>query len=305
MGSGEVGLLRVLHKAFGFRYYMLGLLKLAGNMLGFAGPLLLSNLVGYMEEEEAPVSQGALCAFGLFSSTLVSALLRNIFVFEVSKVSLCARAALVSAIYSKALRVNGSGLTYFSLGEVVNFMSTDTDRVVNFFNSFHEVWSLPFQFSIALYLLYLQVGVSFLGGLGVALLLVPLNKLLASRILENNKHMLRHKDSRVKLMTEVLFGIRVIKFYNWEAHFAQKIADSRKQELSHLRAIKYLDAMCVYTWAALPVVISILTFVTYVLLGNTLTAAKTLPHDDFGCRCSPLWLWLACLSSPSTASPGF
>ncbi|XP_041696380.2 ATP-binding cassette sub-family C member 10 [Coregonus clupeaformis] len=271
----EVGLLKVLHKAFGLRYYLLGVLKLAGNMLGFAGPLLLSSLVRYMEEEGAPVSWGAWCATGLFFSTLFSALIRNLFVFEVSKVSLSARAALVSAIYGKALRVSGGGLAaQFTLGEVVNFMSTDTDRVVNFFNSFHEMWSLPFQFSIALYLLYLQVGVAFLGGLGVALLLVPLNKVLASKIMENNKHMLTHKDSRVKLMTEVLFGIRVIKFYNWEAYFAQKIADCRRQELSHLKAIKYLDAVCVYTWGALPVVISIITFVTYVLLGHELTAAK-------------------------------
>ncbi|XP_071395438.1 ATP-binding cassette sub-family C member 10 [Centroberyx affinis] len=272
--DGEVGLLRVLHKAFGLRYYMLGLLKLVGNMLGFAGPLLLSSLVAFMEEEGAPVSWGAWCALGLFASSLLSAFLQNIFVFEVSKVALSARAALVSAIYGKALRVSGSSLARFTLGEVVNFMSTDSDRVVNFFRSFHELWSLPFQFSIALYLLYLQVGVSFLGGLAVALLLVPLNKVLASRILDNNKHMLRYKDSRVKLMTEILFGIRVIKFYSWEPHFTQKVADCRGRELSHLKALKYLDAVCVYTWAALPVVISILTFVTYVLLGNQLTAAK-------------------------------
>uniref|UniRef100_A0A8C8I031 ATP-binding cassette sub-family B member 6 n=1 Tax=Oncorhynchus tshawytscha TaxID=74940 RepID=A0A8C8I031_ONCTS len=271
----EVGLLKVLHKAFGLRYYLLGVLKLAGNMLGFAGPLLLSSLVTYMEEEGAPISWGAWCATGLFFSTLFSALIRNLFVFEVSKVSLSARAALISSIYGKTLRVNGGGLAArFTLGEVVNFMSTDTDRVVNFFNSFHEMWSLPFQFSIALYLLYLQVGVAFLGGLGVALLLVPLNKVLASKIMENNKHMLTHKDSRVKLMTEVLFGIRVIKFYNWGAYFSQKIADCRRQELSHLKAIKYLDALCVYTWGALPIVISIITFVTYVLLGHELTAAK-------------------------------
>lgn len=77
-----------------------------------------------------------------------------------------------------------------------------------------------------------------------------------------------------QVMTEILFGIRVIKFYTWESHFAQKVAECRKEELSHLRAIKYLDALCVYTWAALPVVISITTFVTYVLLGNQLTAAK-------------------------------
>lgn len=75
-------------------------------------------------------------------------------------------------------------------------------------------------------------------------------------------------------MTEILFGIRVIKFYNWESHFAQKVADCRRRELSHLKNLKYLDAVCVYTWAALPVVIAILTFVTYVLLGNDLTAAK-------------------------------
>uniref|UniRef100_A0A3Q3IQJ7 ATP-binding cassette sub-family C member 10 n=1 Tax=Monopterus albus TaxID=43700 RepID=A0A3Q3IQJ7_MONAL len=213
--EGDVALLRVLRRAFGLRYYMLGVLKVVVNMLSFAGPLLLSSLVSFMEEEGAPVSRGAWCILGLFASTLLSSILRNIFVFEVSKVALSARAALVSAIYGKALRVSSSSLAGFTLGEVVNLMSTDTDRVVNFFTSFHELWSLPFQFSITVYLLYLQVGMAFLGGLCVALLLVPLNKFLASRILNNNKHMLRYKDSRVKLMTKVLFGIQAIPFYNW------------------------------------------------------------------------------------------
>lgn len=200
--EGDVGLLRVLHKAFGLRYYILGIVKISINMLSFACPLLLSGLVNFMEEEGAPVSRGAWCALGLFAATLLAAILRNVFVFEVSKVALSARAALVSAIYGKALQVSSSSLAGFSLGEVVNLMSTDTDRVVNFFNSFHEVWSMPFRFIITLYLLYLQMGVAFLGGLGVALLLVPFNKFLASCILSNNQQMLRHKDSRVKVRTD-------------------------------------------------------------------------------------------------------
>ncbi|XP_061536277.1 ATP-binding cassette sub-family C member 10 isoform X4 [Phycodurus eques] len=272
--EGDVSLLRVLHATFGGRYYALGVLKMVVNMLRFCGPLLLSLLVGFMEDEGAPVSRGAWCCAALFASTLLCAVLQNVFTFQVSKVALSARAALVSAIYGKALRVGGAGLSHLTLGEVVNLMSTDTDRVVNFFNSFHELWSLPFQLALALYLLYLQVGLAFLGGLGVAFLLVPFNKFLASRILSNNQDMLRYKDGRVKLMTEILFGIRVIKFYNWEAHFARKVSECRRGELSHLKAVKYLDAMCVYTWAALPVLISILTFLTYVLLGHRLTAAK-------------------------------
>lgn len=197
--DGTVGLLRVLHKAFGLRYYILGILKITVNICSFAGPLVLGSLVNFIEEKGAPVSWGVWCALGLFASTLLSSVLRNIFVFEVSKVALSARASLVSAIYAKSLRVSSCSLAGFTLGEVVNLMSTDTDRVVNFFNSFHELWSLPFQFSITLYLLYLQVGVAFVGGLCVALVLVPFNKFLASRILSNNKHMLECKDNRVKV----------------------------------------------------------------------------------------------------------
>lgn len=197
--EGDVGLLRVLHKAFGLQYYGLGVLKLMVSMFGFAGPLLLSTLVNFMEDTGAPVSRGVWCILGLFAATLLSSFLQNIYVFEVSKVALSVRATLVTAIYGKALRVSGCSLAEFSLGELVNLMSTDADRVVNFLNSFHELWSLPFRFSVTLYLLYLQVGVAFLGGLGVALVLVPFNKFLASRILRNNIHMLKCKDSRVKV----------------------------------------------------------------------------------------------------------
>lgn len=209
---GDVRLLKVLHKAFGLRFYLLGALKLMVNVLSFAGPLLLSSLVNFMEDKTAALATGAWCAAGLFATTFFACIFRNVYVFETSKVALSARAALVSAIYSKALQVSGSSLAGFSLGELVNLMSTDADRVVNFCNSFHELWSLPFRFAVALYLMYLQVGVAFLGGLSVALLLVPFNKFLASRILSNNEKMLRCKDSRVKVRAQLTVIIRFSSF---------------------------------------------------------------------------------------------
>ena len=42
-------------------------------------------------------------------------------------------------------------------GEVATLMSLDAGRVVNLLGSFHELWSLPLQMAVALYLLYLQV----------------------------------------------------------------------------------------------------------------------------------------------------
>lgn len=48
---------------------------------------------------------------------------------------------------------------------------------------------------------------------------------------------------------------------------------TRQNELKYLKGRKYLDALCVYFWATTPIIISIFTFVTYVLIGNELSAA--------------------------------
>lgn len=191
--------LSVLHAAFGLRFYTLGLLKLAGNLLDFSGPLLLNLLVNFMESRQEPLSHGILYALGLFAGSFLGALLRSQFRYEMNKMALMVRAAVISTIYRKALRVSSASLARFTVGEIVNFMSTDTNRLINFCHSFHELWSLPVQFAITLYLLYQQVGVAFLGGVALALLLVPINKIIANRIMENNKKMLKHKDTRVKV----------------------------------------------------------------------------------------------------------
>ena len=77
-------------------------------------------------------------------------------------------------------------------------------------------------------------------------------------------------------MTEVLHGIRVIKFYTWEKYFSNKINDIRECELKQLRNKKFLDAFCVYFWACTPILMSVFTFTTYVLLGNQLTPSKVI-----------------------------
>lgn len=78
-------------------------------------------------------------------------------------------------------------------------------------------------------------------------------------------------------MTELLSGIRVIKFFGWEQALGARVEACRARELGRLWVIKYLDAACVYLWAALPVVISIVIFITYVLMGHQLTATKVRP----------------------------
>ncbi|XP_055982306.1 ATP-binding cassette sub-family C member 10 [Sorex fumeus] len=262
---------RALHGAFGRRYLALGVLKLVSTMVGFSGPLLLSLLVGFLEEGQEPLSRGVLYALGLASGAVLGAVLQNQYLFEVRKVMLQVQGAVMGILYQKVLQL---GPRRPPTGEALNLLGTDSERLLNFAGSFHEAWGLPLQLAITLYLLHRQVGVAFVGGLVLAVLLVPVNKAIATRIMASNEGMLLHKDARVKLMAEVLAGIRVIKFFGWEQALGSRVEACRARELGRLRVIKYLDAACVYLWAALPVVISIVIFITYVLLGHQLTATK-------------------------------
>ncbi|EDV28182.1 uncharacterized protein TRIADDRAFT_21627 [Trichoplax adhaerens] len=270
----RISLLTALNRTFGKTYYPLAILKLSSDLLGFTGPLLLHQLVTFVENKNQPTINGYIYAAGLFFATGISAILNTQFTFKVNKVGIQIRTALVAVVYSKALSVNTASLSKFDTGEIVNLMSTDTDRIVNFCPSFHQFWSLPFQIAISLYLLYQQVGISFLAGVAFIILLIPINKWLAGKIGQLSTEMMKQKDGRVNTMSEILYGIRVIKFYAWEANFANKIERLRNAELKSLKGRKYLDALCVYFWATTPVIISILTFATYAALGNRLTAAK-------------------------------
>lgn len=165
-----------LNKAFGRECWSLGILQLITDGSNLTGPILLNLLVSYTENSEETTWHGYLYATALFCTTFICCMSRTHFMYRIQILGLKVRAALISSVYKKALNVSTVSLSKFTTGDIVNFMSTDTDRVVNFSVSFHSFWSLPISVVVSLYLLYSQVGLAFLTGLGFALMLGPLNR---------------------------------------------------------------------------------------------------------------------------------
>lgn len=146
----KITLLKALHTCFGLEFYSIGVLKLISDILGFGGPLLLNKLVNFIEDKNESPETGYLCALGLFLTTFFGALTNVHFNFCMAKVGLKLRGALIATIYRKTLETNYSEINKFSIGEIANFMSTDTDRIVNACPSFHSFWSIPLQVSVYL-----------------------------------------------------------------------------------------------------------------------------------------------------------
>lgn len=68
---------------------------------------------------------------------------------------------------------------------------------------------------------------------------------------------MKFKDSRIKLMSEILSGIKVLKLYAWEPSFLQQVEGIRHSELRLLRQAAYLHAISIFTWICTPFLVRI------------------------------------------------
>ncbi|KAF9937446.1 hypothetical protein BGZ67_001284 [Mortierella alpina] len=275
--KGSPSLVKALASAFGKPFYIAGIWKVINDVLGFMQPLLLRQMLlfvmSYKTEDPQPLYRGYTIAMSMFVCSLSQTTVVHQYFHLCFRTGMHARAGLVTAIYQKSLRLSNSARQDFTVGEIVNHMSIDAQRIQDLLNYLHVLWSGVFQITVTLYLLYSTMGWSIFAGLAVMFLMIPLNaKLSVVQQSYEEKHM-KYKDSRIKLMNEILNGIRVIKLYAWEGTFLQKILTVRNdQELEMMRKMGYISAAQMFTWASTPFMVSLMTFSVYTLvLGKALT----------------------------------
>lgn len=87
------------------------------------------------------------------------------------------------------------------------------DRFLELTAYLNMIWSAPLQIALALYFLWDILGPSVLAGLAVMIVLIPVNGLIANKVKTLQIKQMKYKDERVKLMNEVLNGIKVILIF--------------------------------------------------------------------------------------------
>uniref|UniRef100_A0A8C4NL06 ABC-type glutathione-S-conjugate transporter n=1 Tax=Eptatretus burgeri TaxID=7764 RepID=A0A8C4NL06_EPTBU len=154
-------------------------------------------------------------------------------------------------------------------------MSVDAQRFMDLTTYLSMVWSAPLQIVMAMYFLWQYLGPSVLAGVAVMILLLPVNACIAMRTKNLQVAQMRYKDERIKLMSEILNGIRVLKLHAWEPSFRDKVLAIRQHELRTLRSIAYLHAVSTFTWVCAPFLVALTTFAVFVLDQNNVMDAKT------------------------------
>ena len=215
-----------------------------------------------------------LCVAAMFVAPTIASVFAAQSNVIVANMSVQFRNCLINKIYRKSLVLSPNSRQKSSTGQIVNMFSTDTQLIQQCLNMLNNTVMSPFQIIVCLILIYQEVGVSTFVGLGVLILMIPLNAQIFMAIHRFRTRKTKITDARVKLMNEILAGIRIIKFYAWESAFEGKVFGIRLEELKVLRLMAYtLGIGFSFILAAAPVALPVLIFYSYTRMGNELDAA--------------------------------
>ncbi|XP_050391108.1 ATP-binding cassette sub-family C member 4 [Patella vulgata] len=242
-------LLIALIKCFGWRYSVLGFIVFVEEGTKVVQPLLLGGLIRYFTPDSKMSDMEAyLYAMGVSLCAIVLAVSHHPYFFTVCKIGMQARIACCSLIYKKSLRLSNEALGKTTTGHIVNLLSNDVNRFDQAAIFLHFLWVGPLQAIAVLTILWYIMGPSVLAGFTVLLLLVPAQGWMGKLFSRLRLKTAAQTDKRVRIMNEIISGMRVIKMYCWEKPFEELVKKVRSSEMKWIRKTKECSIFMVNVW---------------------------------------------------------
>ncbi|TQB70175.1 hypothetical protein MPDQ_000830 [Monascus purpureus] len=259
-----------LFRAFGGSYFRAAVVKSGSDILAFVQPQLLRLLINFIDsyrsDNPQPVIRGVAIAIAMFLVSVSQTMCLHQYFQRAFDTGMRVKSSLTAVIYSKALRLSSEGRSAKTTGDIVNHMAVDQQRLSDLTQFGLQLFSAPFQITLCMLSLYQLVGPSMFAGIGVMILMVPLNGAIARIMKTLQVTQMRNKDARTRLMTEILNSMKSIKLYAWNTAFMNKLNHIRNDlELNTLRKIGATQSIANFTWQSTPFLVSCSTFTVFVL----------------------------------------
>uniref|UniRef100_A0A7N6BPX0 ABC-type glutathione-S-conjugate transporter n=1 Tax=Anabas testudineus TaxID=64144 RepID=A0A7N6BPX0_ANATE len=267
-------LFRTLVRKFG-PYFLTGTLCIIfHDAFMFAIPQVLSLLLGFMRDEDAPLWKGYFYATLMFLLSCLQSLFNHQYMYTCFTVGMRVKTAVMGLVYRKSLVINSAARRTCTVGEIVNLVSADTQKLMDFVVYFNAVWLAPIEIVLCLFFLWQHLGPSALAGITTVILIFPLNGIIAKK--RSKLQVKAFMDGRIRLMNEILNGIKILKFYAWEKAFLEQVLGYREKELKALKKSQILYSISIASFNSSSFLIAFAMFGVYVMQDdrNVLDAQK-------------------------------
>nr|CAD7398177.1 unnamed protein product [Timema poppensis] len=224
-------LLKVIFMTYKREIIQLGVFQFFIELLvRMTQPYFLGQLLTYFQPGSETTKETAYLYAGALAACVFLNVFTQHFILQAFHLGMRIRVAFCSLLYRKilSLRLSRAALGETATGKVVNLLSNDVARFDLVFLMFHSLWLGPLVTVAIAYIIWQEAGVPGLVGVIVVLLVLPTQAYLARLTAKYRLQTAYKTDERVRLMDEIITGVRVIKMYAWERPFASMIRWARK-----------------------------------------------------------------------------
>ncbi|KAJ5311527.1 hypothetical protein N7476_007387 [Penicillium atrosanguineum] len=157
---------------------------------------------------------------------------------------------------------------------IINLAAVDARRISDFTSYAYLIPSASLKVILgSAFLVQILGWQSALAGLSVSVLVTPLNIYAAKRYTGAQDKLMKLRDAKMAIVTEVLQGIRQIKFSALEQQWQDKIGKARDTELSALWISFLYDVVLMAIWILGPLGLSAVSLTVYALMHGGLSAS--------------------------------
>ena len=182
--------------------------------------------------------------------------------------------ALINLVYGKITRLSTDALTKISMGRLINICT-------NGVNLFEQLGVFVCNIAVGLFalvaggaLLWQYFGVYCLVGLGYIVFWYPWQQIFIMISLKERDRTNVATANRIRMTSETIEAIRLLKMYTWELNFKEKIENLRKVEMKMLRSGAITSSIIRGLSFSTQVCSTFLMFLAYALSGHTLEAGE-------------------------------
>ncbi|XP_077946529.1 ATP-binding cassette sub-family C member 4 isoform X2 [Gasterosteus aculeatus] len=259
-------------------YALIGIYIFIEEVIKVIQPVLLGKIIEFFENNQASstaaVFEAYSFALGISLATISLSVLHHLYFYHVQRAGMKIRVAMCHMIYRKALCLNSKALAKTTTGQIVNLLSNDVNKFDELTLYLHFLWIGPVQAATVTLLLLYAIGPSCLAGMAVFFVLMPVQTMFGQLFSTLRAETAVLTDERIRTMSEVISGIRVIKMYGWEKPFAALVDEVRRTEISKIMKSSYLRGLNMASFFVAGKIIVFITVCVYVLTGNQLSASR-------------------------------
>ncbi len=171
---------------------------------------------------------------------------------------------LQSIIFNKLLKVSPSSfIQRATQGEIINFIQVDSEKIEWIIQDAPGLFINPIKIIVYIIMLFHYFGIAFFGGLAALIILFFINSKIFNIYNKIEEEYLKKKDFRMKVTTETFDNIKILKLYNWEKKFRNKIIEKREEEIKKLDNYINVYILNITIFWLTPILVSAITIGLY------------------------------------------